>query len=655
MTLLDPENQPADTQSRDDVINRALLQASNASSDAFAVFEAIRSATGALDDLRMLHGSPAYWHLSGLNPVTAVGCGMRDLITDIVWTDGLAGRLFDAMASGQSSGGKAVAATPQAGPLVGQQRLFDLQFTVADDVLAATFRDVTEREAEAHTLATTLARFEALFEQAPVAMVTVGADRSIRLNQAAVELYGRDSDEMDRLSFQLDSPWIPPDQVELWAEMRRKVAAGERVRGLRFALVRPDGERRELEGSSIPILSADGATFGVITVLIDLTDRLSLESQFRHAQKMEALGRLAGGVAHDFNNLLMAILGYGEFLARDARTGTAKPDHADQVVEAGRRAVELTSRLTAFARREVARREVVEIARMVEQILPLIKQLAPESIEVVTNLEPGPTVLLDRAEFEQVLINLVVNAVDAMPDGGRLTLEVGTVHLDGEHASSHVGEAEGSHVLIAVSDTGIGMDEQTRSKIFEPFYTTKPAGRGTGLGLAMAFAAVERADGRIWVYSEPGRGTTFKIYLPPADGALAIATDEPSKNVAVATGSESILILEDDAPVRGLLETVLGGLGYEVTVASRPSEAFAVATNQRFDLLVSDVVMPEMMGDAVIARLRLTQPDLPVVFMSGYTEMTLDFKLGPRDMLVPKPLAPSQVARAVREALDGSG
>jgi CheY-like chemotaxis protein len=260
--------------------------------------------------------------------------------------------------------------------------------------------------------------------------------------------------------------------------------------------------------------------------------------------------------------------------------------------------------------------------------------------------------MLDGPEFEQVLINLVVNAIDAMPAGGRLTIEVGVVDLDRDHASAHLGETEGRHILVAVSDTGIGMDEETRSRIFEPFYTTKPVGEGTGLGLAMAFGAVERARGRIWVYSEPGHGTTFKIYLPPAEPGAAVVSDPPVRPSAVGGGSESILLLEDDDLVRELLVTILRGLGYELTIASRPSEALALAAERRFHLLVSDVVMPEMMGNTVADRLRLTQPDLPVVYMSGYTARALDFSLGPLDRLVNKPVAPSEIARTVREALD---
>ena len=639
-------------QSRDDVIASALLRATDATDEAWVVFEAVRDRAGVLVDLRVLHGNPAYWELSGMDSATAVGRPVIEVMPRIDWTQGLAKLFFDAMASGRSFIEPHASTAPQSGPLAGQVRNFELRLTVADDVLTARLRDITARAVAEAELATSLARFEALFEQAPIAMVTVSPERKIRLNRAAIALYGRDSEEMSRLTFSVDAPWIPDDQAERWAEMRRQVAAGEEVHGTRFALIRSDGNRRQLELSSIPIVTRDGARDGVVTVLIDLTDRLSLEAQYRQAQKMEALGRFAGGIAHDFNNVLMAMLGYGEMVADDLHdVGTADPEHADQIVAATRRAIELTARLTTFVRHEPARSEPLDVAELIESVLPLIKRLAPESIEIATHLEPGSIVVLDRSEFEQVLFNLVVNAVDAMPDGGRLTIEVQGVDHNEDRALTHLGEAAGRHVMVAVSDTGIGMNEQTRSRIFEPFYTTKPVGEGTGLGLAMAFGAVERAGGRIWVYSEPGRGTTFKIYLPPAETEAA-PIDGTGEAGPLRGGAETILVLEDDAQVRDLLVTVLRGLGYQVTVAGLPSEAIAAAKNHRFDLLVSDVVMPEMTGNALAAQLRVSQPDLPVIFMSGYTPRALDFKLGPLDNLVSKPLGPSEIARTVREALD---
>jgi PAS domain S-box-containing protein len=495
--------------------------------------------------------------------------------------------------------------------------------------------------------------YEALFEQAPVAMVAVAPDRTIRLNDAAVELFGRSREEMSALAFQPGAPWIPPDQTDVWAETRRKVAAGERVTGMRASLVRPNGERRQVEASSIPIVFRDGTPGGVVTLIVDLTDRLSLEAQLRHAQKMEALGRLAGGIAHDFNNVLMGILGYAEIVAADAREGAVELGDAEQVVAATRRAIDLAGRLTAFARREAARTEIVDVERLVEDVLPLLRRLSPETIQIDTRLAHDQFVLVDRSELEQALMNLAVNAIDAMPLGGRMSIEVEAVELDEKYASTHLGSKPGLHVMIAVSDTGAGMDEATRARMFEPFFTTKPTGEGTGLGLAMVFGAVERARGRIWVYSEPGRGTTFKIYLPV--GGDRPAAEPLGEDELVPSGTESILVLEDDELVRDVVERTLRRLGYTVTVATRPSGALALAAENRYDLLVTDVVMPEMTGDEVARLIRVDQPDLPVVFMSGYTAGVLDLSLGPADAYAPKPLTAGRLARTVRDVLDRPG
>jgi two-component system cell cycle sensor histidine kinase/response regulator CckA len=514
-------------------------------------------------------------------------------------------------------------------------------------------RAAQRRPAETRREAALAAQFEALFDQAPVPMVIVGLDRTTLYNSAALELFGRDADEMARLAFQPGASWIPEDQIEVWADARRRIGAGERVTGSRMALLRPNGERREIEGSSIPIVTRDGAPGGVITVMTDLTDRLTLEAQLRHSQKMEALGRLAGGIAHDFNNVLTAILGYAELVADDARAGQVKQDDADQILAATARAIDLTARLTAFARREATRREPIDPAELIRAIMPLIRRLAPESIDIATHLEAGATVLLDRSDFEQALVNLVVNAADAMPTGGRLTIEARGVDLDSDYASTHLGEDVGRHALVAVSDTGTGMDDATRARIFEPFYTTKAVGQGTGLGLAMVFATVERSDGRIWVYSEPGHGTTFKIYLPLAEGVgQAVAARAPQSRGAPVGGTESILLLEDEEMVRDLVAKILRTLGYDITVATRPSEALALAAGRQFDLLLSDVVMPEMSGHDVARLLRETRPELPVVFMSGYTANALGFDLGPRDALVQKPMRAADLARVVRATLD---
>ena len=358
------------------------------------------------------------------------------------------------------------------------------------------------------------AAYEALFEQAPVAMIAVSPERTIRLNRAAVELFGRSQEEMSSWAFKPGAPWIPPDQNELWEDLRRRVAAGEAISGFRFKLARPSGELRDAELAAIPTTFPDGSPAGSITVITDHSERLSLESQLRHSQKMEALGRLAGGIAHDFNNVLMGIRGYAEFVLEDARSGTVEVGDAEQVVAATRRAIDLAGRLTAFARRDTSRAEIVDVGRAIEDITPLLRRLAPETIDIQSSVAPDLFVLVDRSDLEQSLMNLAVNAIDAMTGGGRLVIEVEGVDLDDEYLTTHIGAKPGRHAMISISDNGSGMDEATRARMFEPFFTTKPVGEGTGLGLAMVFGAVERAGGRIWVYSEPGRGTTFKIYLP---------------------------------------------------------------------------------------------------------------------------------------------
>jgi two-component system cell cycle sensor histidine kinase/response regulator CckA len=532
----------------------------------------------------------------------------------------------------------------------------DPAYTDADrealEAIAHAAALVLGRQAARDDLVAAASRWEALFEQAPVAMITVDPALKTRHNRAALELFGRDQEEIARFAFKPGAPWIPAEAESAWLEVRRRVAAGETINRAALTVVRPSGERREVEGSSIPYYAADGSPAGILTVMIDLTDRNSLEAQLQHAQKMEALGRLAGGIAHDFNNVLMAILGYAEFIAQDALTGTVDAGDAEQVLAATRRAIELTARLTAFARRDQAVVDIVDATELVRSLLPLLRRLAPESIELVADLQPSPPVLVSSSEFDQVIVNLVVNAVDAMPEGGRLTIETGSIELGPERAATHLGEVPGEHAVISVSDSGMGMDEATRARIFEPFYTTKPVGEGTGLGLSSAFASVQGAGGRLWVYSEPGHGSTFRIYLPRAAGVdggapVAAAPDAPPER-----GSERILLLEDDTLVRDLVTTILEGLGYSVAAADLPSRALELAATQRFELLLTDVVMPEMMGDEVAARLRESDPDLRVIFMSGYTARALSFELGSQDLMIHKPISPGDLGRAVRMALD---
>lgn len=521
------------------------------------------------------------------------------------------------------------------------------------EAIASAAALVLERRDVEHELSTALARFEAIFDQTPVPMVMIEAGVG-RFNRAVETVFGRDREEIGRYMLTPNPPWMPKDQVAIYTELRRRTAQGEAVRGEMFSIVRPDGERRELEAVSLPFRGRDGSVIGSIIAFLDQTERLSLEAQLRHAQKMEALGRLAGGIAHDFNNVLMAILGHAEFLAADAREGRASASDADQVVSATRKAIDLTARLTTFARREAVRREPTYLADLIDEIMPLVTRLAPESVEIVTGLQSGPPVLIDRSEFEQAVVNLVVNAIDAMPRGGRLTIETGASDHGPEVLHANHGRRPGPYAVLAVSDTGIGMDEATRSRIFEPFYTTKGVGEGTGLGLSMAFAAVERAEGSIWVYSEPDVGTTFRIHLPRAEDETPQATQDAPDRSVVAGGTESILLVEDDPMVRDLVAVGLRKHGYKVSVAEHPAAALDLAASDDFAVVVSDVVMPGMTGIEMAAQLRTSRPDLPMILMSGYTALALQFEPGPRDYLAAKPISPDELARVVRLAIDGA-
>jgi PAS domain S-box-containing protein len=520
------------------------------------------------------------------------------------------------------------------------------------EILAAAAALVFERRSVEGELATSLGIFTALFEQAPIGIIVVAPPEDARFNRAALELFGRTESAMRELGSSPRPPWIPDEERELYESMRADAIDGRPASGQRFSVLRPNGERRDVLRSTIPMAGSDGSTIGSISVLVDITEQESLEVQLRHAQKMEALGRLAGGIAHDFNNILLAVRGFTELMLDDARAGRVAVADVEQILGLTDRAIDLTARLTAFSRRDRTRLEPTRIDTVVAGILPLLQVLAPESVAISPVLGSTPPTLIDRAEFEQVLVNLAVNAVDAMPDGGRLTIETSTIELSAEHASTHLSSKPGPHVMVAISDTGSGMDDATRARIFEPFYTTKAVGKGTGLGLAMVFAAVQRAGGGVWVYSEVGRGTTFRIYLPVAE-PVEPADESPVKAPEPPRGTESVLLVEDDPAVRTIVERMLAGLGYEVTTAALPGAAVGLVTSTHIDLLITDVVMPEMTGPALAEHIRQSTGDLPILFMSGYAASILDVALGSRMALIHKPMSRLDLAVAVRSLLDG--
>jgi two-component system, cell cycle sensor histidine kinase and response regulator CckA len=437
---------------------------------------------------------------------------------------------------------------------------------------------------------------------------------------------------------------------------------------------------RVLHGASEQIeeefVHADGATGyfeltiqpvpeGLVVLSVDATYRRraelrrdSLEEQLRQSQKMEAVGRLAGGVAHDFNNLLSVISGYGEDMLKELEPQHPLHDDLEEICKASSRAAELTKQLLMFSRQQVVEPKVMDLNEVVTGLSRMLERVLGESTELRLMLEPElGRIRADRGNLEQVCMNLAVNAHDAMPSGGTLTIETSNVDLDEQFVREHLGTAPGPYVVMAVSDTGIGMDRATRARIFEPFFTTKDPGKGTGLGLSTVFGIVQQSGGGIWVYSEPGRGTTFKLYLPRVDGEV-----EPQRPSVVPTelrGTETILLVEDEPQVRVVARRILERNGYQVLSPESVEEAERISNEypRGVDLLVTDVVMPRLSGVELSTRLLKRRPQLKVLYVSGYT----DGGIGAHGVLqdgaafLQKPFTSDSLARKVRGVLDGTG
>jgi signal transduction histidine kinase/ActR/RegA family two-component response regulator len=409
--------------------------------------------------------------------------------------------------------------------------------------------------------------------------------------------------------------------------------------------------------SNVALRNEEGEPLTVMEVSRDVTERKQLQEQFLQAQKMEAIGQLAGGVAHDFNNLLTVMLGYSEMLLHNLEDERLK-SHVEAISNAAERAGRLTSQLLAFSRKQIREPRVLNINDIVAETDNMLRRVIGEDIKLTTVLDKDLShVRIDPGQIEQVIMNLTVNARDAMPDGGKLVIETANVELDAEYANAHLSVQPGEHVMLAVTDTGHGMDEETRKHIFEPFFTTKEVGAGTGLGLSTVYGIAKQNNGNVWVYSEPGKGTTFKVYLPVVKEERAAAPDK-EEAPEVPAGTETILLVEDEEIVRELARQVLEQKGYKVLTARHGAEALIVA--EQYDgpihLLLTDVVMPEMNGKDLAERLLAIRSDLRVIYMSGYADAAI-FQNGsvPETAnYLQKPFTPASLLRKVREVLDES-
>jgi len=383
-------------------------------------------------------------------------------------------------------------------------------------------------------------------------------------------------------------------------------------------------------------------------------ERAKLQEQLQQAQKLESIGRLAGGVAHDFNNMLSVVLGYGEIILGDLHQEDPLRDKVQEMVNAGQRAKALTSQLLAFSRKQTLQPQVLDLNNQIRNTEKMLRRLLAEDIELSLIMAKDlPRVLFDPGQLDQVIINLAANARDAMPKGGRLLIETSVVHLDEAYAAAHHEINPGKYVMLAFTDTGYGMDQETLSRVFEPFFTTKEKGKGTGLGLSTVYGIVKQSGGHIWVYSEPGNGTTFKVYLPPTEAkpktqAEIVISPAPS-------GGEHILVVEDELSVRNLMKMLFSSLGYTVTVAANGDEALRLVEKMgvKPDLVITDVVMPKMSGKELIDRLRKTYPHLKALFMSGYTDNAIVHHgvLDPDTPFIQKPFNIQEIGKKVREVL----
>jgi signal transduction histidine kinase/ActR/RegA family two-component response regulator len=437
--------------------------------------------------------------------------------------------------------------------------------------------------------------------------------------------------------------------------LARVLETGETVANQRLSGTLAGGTKHWL-ASYFPIPGPDGERVGVGAIVLDTTAQYELEAQFLQAQKMEAVGRLAGGVAHDFNNLLTVISSYADLLVEDLDPTDARREDLNEIRGASDRASALTRQLLAFSRKQVLQPKTLSLNAVVDGVEKMLGRLIGADVDLTTVCAPDlGMVNADPGQLEQVIVNLVVNARDAMPGGGRITIETANVELSGTDAGRRISVPPGSYVMLAVSDTGHGMDPDVLEHLFEPFFTTKPQGQGTGLGLSTVFGIVRQSGGDVWVYSEVGHGTTFKVYLPrtnpvAAPGAVATGAAVPQR------GAETILLAEDDDALRALARRVLVKQGYTVLEARNGREALVLCTNYEgaIHLVLSDIVMPELGGRALVERLAASRPRTRVLFMSGYTDDDVIRRalIDHRTEFLQKPFTPQSLSQRVRQVLD---
>lgn len=510
--------------------------------------------------------------------------------------------------------------------------------------------DITEYKRAEEALRQANEELRAIIQASPVSIYALDLEGHVtRWNAAAERTFGWTAAEAigGRL------PFLRNEEMEFFRNHFELARRGQNFTGFEVTRRRRDGTPIDLSLWTAPLRDAAGKVEGFISLAIDITERKMLEEQLRQSQKMEAVGRLAGGVAHDFNNLLTVITGYGYMLLDDLGEGNTLRTNAEEILRAVERASALTNQLLAFSRRQTAQPKPVDLSMLVLNMDKMLRRVIGEDIELVTEFAPGLGIVkADPGQIEQVVMNLVVNSRDAMPDGGRITIETANAVLDKEYARRHIGVTPGDYVMLAVSDTGAGMDEMTRAHMFEPFFTTKEQGKGTGLGMSTVYGIVQQSGGDIAVTSEPGKGTRIAIYLARAEGSVSVEEEKQTLQEKRG-GTQTILLVEDEDELRKLVQDVLQQHGYTVLAAAAPEEAIALCAAHpgEIHLMLTDVVMPQMNGCELAHLLARERPGMYVILMSGYTQDATILDDGNLPFLR-KPFTPAALTRKIRQVLD---
>lgn len=535
----------------------------------------------------------------------------------------------------------------------------DSRVEIADDngkivETVGLFQDVTERKREVEALARNERYFRALTENALDLITVLNADGTVRyVSPSVLPVLGYSPEEL--IGEDVAQLIHPDDRERVMTTLTRGIEEPDSSHRIQCRCLHQDGSWRTLESIGRSMLN-DPNIGGAVINSRDATERVQLEEQLLQSQKMESIGCLAGGLAHDFNNLLTCITGYCEMALGRVNKDEKLANQLQLIREASYRASDLTRQLLAFARKQIIEPRNTNLNALTLNLDKMLRRLIGEDIELVTFPSEDPAIVrIDPGQFEQVVINLAINARDAMPQGGKMTIEIKHTAIDREYVKFHPDMRPGEYVMLAISDTGIGMTEAVRARIFEPFFTTKESGKGTGLGLATCYGIVRQAGGYVWVYSEPDKGTTFKIYLPKAEGASQSvkARTVPAR---LERGTETILLVEDEPLVRGITNEVLTEHGYTIIEAQDGMSALALAEkhHEAIDLLLTDVVLPQISGRDLAEQVRAKCPRVRVLFMSGYTEDAIVHRgvLERGIEFLPKPFTPEGLVRKVQSVLE---